>query len=271
MIDLNFGLWWSGAKLSYLRYLTFKTLRHFHPHSRIQLYTNAKFEVGHGSGKSNKNEEQEYADPNSIKVDYMKKLSELGVEIIRTNSFSKYSSNHQSDFWRWLYLRQQGGFYLDTDQVILKSFQSLPLNKYRFVYSYYDVKSPYALDNKFAPVGVLGASKDSKIVKRITEILCEYYDKDDYNCIGPWMFHDVVKKLDMKEGFNAPSSYFYPAPICDRMKSVFDGSLKLGGGFSAHWYGGYGLSQIFNKKYTEEFAKRSNDSISKFLRERKLL
>jgi len=43
MTSLNFGLWWSGAKLSYLRYLTFKSLRHFHTNSRIQLFVGDKF------------------------------------------------------------------------------------------------------------------------------------------------------------------------------------------------------------------------------------
>ena len=36
-IELKFILWWSGSGLSYLRYLTFKTLRHFHPNAPIQL------------------------------------------------------------------------------------------------------------------------------------------------------------------------------------------------------------------------------------------
>jgi hypothetical protein len=55
------------------------------------------------------------------------------------------------------------------------------------------------------------------------------------------------------------------------MGKIFDGSLKLGDGWSCHWYGGVSVSQVFNRRYTEEFAKKSLDSISVFLRERKII
>ena len=38
MIDLKFGLFWHGEEISYLRYITFVTLRHFHPDCEIELY-----------------------------------------------------------------------------------------------------------------------------------------------------------------------------------------------------------------------------------------
>ena len=262
---LNFGLWHSGSKLSYLRYLTFKTLRHFHPHSRIQLYTNNNFSKDGGI------EDQDYVNPKKFEIDYMGKLKELDVEIIRVDWFSKLSPNHQSDRFRWRFLSEQSGFYLDTDQIILRSFKNLPLEKYKFIYSSYDIKSSFAQSGHFSPVGVLGASKDSKIVAKISGALPRYFKANDYNCIGPLMFLDMEKKIDMSEGFNAPSKYFYPAAICDQMCKIFDGSLKLGEGFSAHWFGGFGPSQKFNRGYTEEFSQKSQDSISVFLREKKII
>jgi hypothetical protein len=265
MILANFGLWHSGAKLSYLRYLTFKSLRHFHPHSRIQLFTNHQFSKDGGI------EEQDYVNPQKITVDYMDKLKDLDVEIIRTNQFSKCSCNHQSDLFRYQFLKSNGGFYLDTDQIVLRSFSSLPLKNYKFIYSSYKVNSPMALNNRFAPVGILGASQDSKILNHILHVLPKYYDPKNYNCIGPLMFLDVESKIDMSEGFNAPSSYFYPAAIGDQMGKIFDGSLKLGEGWAVHWFGGYSPSQKFNRNYTEEFAKKSKDSISVFLREKKII
>lgn len=271
MISLNFGLWWSGAKLSYLRYLTFKTLRHFHPHSRIQLFTNDKYDLkSKGTGKVGI-EEQEFVNPELIEKDYINKLSDLDVEIVKMSQFSKYSPNHQSDLFRWWYLLSHGGFYLDTDQIILRSFKDLPIKKYKFIYSSYKVDSPYAPNKYFSPVGVLGASTDSKIINIIAKSWPKYYNAKDYNCIGPWMFSDMEKKMDMKEGYNAPSYYFYPAAICDKMNSVFSGEMKLEKSFALHWFGGYGKSQKFNKNYTEEFAKKGTDSISKFLREKKLI
>jgi len=267
MIDLNFGLWWSGSKLSYLRYLTFKTLRHFHPHSRIQLFTNNKYNKNNDQGVS-----QEFNHQDLIKKDYLGKLDELGVEIVRVNYFSKLAPNHQSDYFRWWYLKDFGGIYLDTDQIILKSFKELPCKEYDFIYSSYEVDSIYAQSGTFSPVGVIASTKDSKILKYIAQVLPNYFREEDYNCIGPLMFLDVVKKIDMSTGFNAPSEYFYPAAICDKLEGIFSGDMELtNSSYSLHWFGGYNPSQKFNRRYTEEFAQESNDTISKFLRKKKII
>ena len=102
--------------------------------------------------------------------------------------------------------------------------------------------------------------------------LPKYYDPNNYNCLGPLMFLDMEKKIDMSEGFNAPSEYFYPAAICDQMCKIYDGSLKFSkDSYASHWFGGFGRSQKFNRGYTEEFAKKSPDSISVFLREKKII
>ena len=86
------------------------------------------------------------------------------------------------------------------------------------------------------------------------------------------MMADVKNKIDMSEAFNAPSQYFYPAPICDYMGDVFNGKMEIKKeNLALHWYGGFKDSQDFNEKYTEEFARKSNDSISVFLRKRGLL
>lgn len=268
MISLNFGLFWSGAKLSYLRYLTFKTLRHFHPHSRIQLFTSTKFKSDIVTG----NPIQEYSHPDLVTVDYIPKLKDLDVEIIPINMLSNHFPYQQADAYRWVFLVRDGGIYLDPDQIILKSFSSIPLKNYKFMYSSYEVDSPFAMDKGFSPIGVLGASPDSKIANYVIKRLPSYYEQNNYNAMGVLMMADTLKKVDKSEAFNAPSHYFYPAPICDRMQGVFDGSLEINDtNYALHWYGGYEPSQNFNKKYTEEFAKTSNDTISKFLRRKKII
>jgi hypothetical protein len=266
MINLNFALRWSGNKLSYLRYLTFKTLRHFHPHSRIQLYHSRKFKEGRGD------EKQGFAKPDVVKEDYLEKLKELNIEMVRFDYLSKYWPNHQSDVFRWWWLKNHGGFYLDTDQIILRPFRGLPLAKYKFIYSCYEVISPYAPEGKFAPVGVLGASKDSKIVDYVNSVMLTKYKINNYNSIGPFMMMDILNKVDMSEAFNAPYAYFYPAPICNYVSMICDGSLKLDkNNYALHWFGGCDRITKFKNIYSEEFAKTSKDTISKFLREKRLI
>jgi len=270
MIDLNFGLWWSGSKLSYLRYLTFKSLRHFHPHSRIQLFTTNAVDTGSNSGISH----HDFLDPNLTQIDYMSRLVDLGVEIVHVNakSLGNFYPHQQADIYRWVYLKKSGGIYLDPDQIILKSFKSLPIKKYDFLYSSYKVDSPFAMDGRFSPIGVLGASPNSKVVSNVSSVIMDYKKDGDYNSMGVVMMSDVIGRFDFSEGFNAPSNYFYPAPICDYMNGIYDGTKDIPeDSYALHWYGGYEPSQKFNKRYTEEFSKSSKDTISKFLRGRGII
>jgi len=260
MIDLNFGLWWSGSKLSYLRYLTFKTLRHFHPHSRIQLFIGNKFKTeGHNWNR----EQQEFESDNRIKVDYIDKLKDLDVEIKRVDFFPTFAPNYQSDFFRWWYLKTFGGFYLDTDQIVLKSFDTLPLKDHKIIYCSY---------GNYSPVGIIGATKDSKTVDYITKMLPKHYNPNDYNSLGPWMFRSVLQTFKTDEGYNAPAKYFYPIPFSDHIPKVYSGEFEIPHlSYALHWFGGLEASQGFNKRYTEEFDKKSDDTISRFLREKELL
>ena len=97
MIDLKFGLFWSGAPLSYLRYLTFKTLRHYHPDSEIELYVSEEY-VKEGFSWNIEKQDFLYEGENK---DYMDQLGDLNVKIIKTEQFSKYPPNFASDFFRW--------------------------------------------------------------------------------------------------------------------------------------------------------------------------
>lgn len=198
----------------------------------------------------------------------MDKLKNLGVEVVTMKGFAEsYHPVAQSDIFRYWWLKNNGGFYLDTDQIILKSFETLPLDR-DFIYSLY----PNPQCGMYAPVGVLGASKDSKIMQYITQHILDYYSPHNYNSSGPFMFLDVLKRFDLSNAYNAPSDIFYPAHHSDRVIEIFTGQLSLSASsICCHWFGGHPASQSFNKAYTEEFAKTSSDTISRKVRELNLL
>lgn len=263
MIDLNFGLWWSGSNFSYLRYLTLKSLRYFHPHSRIQLFVSSKFSKDHNFAHG---EQQDFG-KNNIKQDYLKEAEKLDVEVVRVDMFGQFSPNFQSDFFRWWWLKNNGGFYLDTDQIILKSFKDLPLDN-KIIYCKYNVISC----GVYTPVGVIGATKDSKIVDHIMKYIPNYYNPQVYNSLGPYMFRHVLESKKWDEGVNVPSKYFYPIPESGFVPHIYSGEFKIPeDACGLHWFGGHPASQAFNERYTEEFAQKSNDTISRFLREKKLI
>jgi len=263
MIPLQFGLWHSGSKLSYLRYLTFKTLRHFHPNSIIELY------VGNKCNKSGYHWESEKQDF-ELEIegkDYLEDLPALNVDIKRTDWFSQFQANFQSDLFRWFWLHNFGGFYLDTDQIILKSFESLPLDN-DFIYSGYKADSC----GYYTPVGVLGASKGSEIVKKMMGEVPKLIDVNNYNSAGPFALRTILdgKKKWKDRMFNAPSNYFYPISESFNAHTIFNGSFKIPEeSYAIHMFLGHPDSQEFNRKYTEIFSKTNNDTISKHLRNEK--
>ena len=262
MIPLKFGLFHSGCPLSYLRYMTFKTLRFFHPNEEIELYVSNKFKK---TGYKWNREHQDFE--TNIDKDYLDQLGDLNVKIVEGDFFEQYPPNYQSDFFRWWWLRNNGGFYLDTDQICLKNCGDLPLDK-EFIYCKYF--NPQCGD--YCAAGVIGADKNSNIVEYITKVIQKYYNPNDYNSLGPWMLRSVLEGARLTNSFNAPRKYFYPIPYSDLVGRIFSGKADISSkSYFLHWFGGHPLSQQFNKIYTEEFAKKSNDTISKFLREKEII
>ena len=194
-------------------------------------------------------------------------MEELGVEVIYADLFSQYPPNFQSDFFRWWWIKNNGGFYLDTDQIILKSFLELPLQE-KIIYTQYNARSC----GIYTPVGVIGASQDSKIVDTIMRLLPQYYEPNNYNSLGPFMFRSIITGKKWDEGVNVPSFYFYTLPEYDLVVQAFSGQFKIpNGSYAFHWYGVHTLSQKFNKAYTEDMAKESNDTMSVWMRKHKII
>ena len=266
MIDLKFGLFWSGAPLSYLRYLTFKTLRHYHPDSEIELYISKEY-VKDGFSWNVEKQDFLYEGEKETCNDYINQLDALNIKVVETDQFSNYPPNFQSDFFRWWWLKNNSGFYLDTDQIILKSFDDLPRDT-GLIYSCYQARSC----GTYAPVGCIGANKPH-VVDFTYDIMHKFYDKDTYNSLGPFMFAYVLQMKPWKSITNLGPDYFYPIPDSYLVPHIYVGNLKVDSSLSyaLHWFGGHPKSQEFNNKYTEEFSKTSKDSISVFLRDNNLI
>lgn len=264
-IELNFGLFWAGAKLSYLRYLTFASLRHFHPSSKITLYVSTEF----NKTVHNWNNEKQDFENNYNDRDYINELSKINVDVIPIKAIGspEYCLILQADIFRWLWMRDEGGFYLDTDQIILKSFSNLPLDN-EFIYSRY--MEPQCGD--YCPTGVLGLEKGSKLADMAIATITDSYSPNNYNSSGPVMLRKMMSNIHVPRSFNAPSRYFYPIHTSMDVWKIYEGGFSpTYESLAMHWYGGHPLSQSFNKKYTEEFSKTSNDFISKFIRENKIV
>lgn len=259
MINLDFRLFWCGGAISYLRYLTFKTLRHFHPHSTIELFVSKKYNPHIHAWDA---EKQDFE--NNKKNDYLDSIRGLDVKIIEMDYFGSpsFCPILQADLARFWFLYNFGGFYLDTDQIILQSFESLPLD-YDLIYSQF----ANADRAQYSPTGVLGCCKNSDVAKAMMSLVPKGYSSNIYNSSGPFIWEYMIQSSKFSNAFNAPPEYFYPIDCSRDVGNIYDGSFVIPKeSLALHWYAGHPLSQEFNQKYTEDFAKQSNDSISCFIR-----
>ena len=261
MIPIQFSLFWAGGGLSYLRYLTFKSLRHFHPKAKIQVYVPQRFTTKNHAWSC---EKQDFEKPYAGK-DYLEELPKLDVEVVKVDYVGNPETEliFQADLFRWLWLKENGGFYLDTDQLILKPFDALPLEK-EFVYSSYIEKQC----GRYFPVGVLGLEKGSKLADVVVMVLLKIYTPNNYNSSGPTTLLAASKFMDLTNSYNAPSQLFYPINSSADVSKIYSGEfVPPEEAYALHWFGGHPLSQQFNSEYTEDFATTSMDSISKLSRQ----
>ena len=142
-------------------------------------------------------------------------------------------------------------------------FSELPLDN-NLIYSKYNAVSC----GIYAPVGVIGASKDSKIVSSVCKHLETFYKKDEYNSIGPDMFKKVLSEMSEPKMFNAPSHFFYPISESWLITDALVEKIKISNEtFAFHWFGCNPKSQRFNNVFTKEFAMENDDTLSCFVKQ----
>jgi hypothetical protein len=245
--------------------MTFLSIRKYHPESKIDLF------IARRSARATswKNERQDFQS-DSARDCYISELPGIGVNVIESDIFPTYPPNYQSDLFRWWWLFNNGGFYMDTDQIVLRSFKSLPLNS-DFIFSSYRAES-YGV---YSPVGVLGAKKFSPIADYIKSVIMDHYNPDDYNSIGPFMLTKVLQEKARSWSsefslFNSPPNFFYPVQESPYVESFLrSGNSVSDESFAIHWFGGNKFSQRFNIAFDEEYANSHDDLIS--LKSRELI
>jgi hypothetical protein len=227
-----------------------------HPDAEIELYVANKStkDVRWGIEKQDFQEDYE-------RQDFLEGMNDIGVKVIEADLFPTYAPNYQSDLFRWWWLYNNGGFYLDTDQIILRSFKALPLEA-DLIYSIYKAQSC----GIYSPVGVIGAKKGCPVVKQIMDEMANLYNPKDYNSLGPFMFRDLFFKHREKWEkenlmFNAPPNFFYPVPESYLVNSIYESNIHMAQeSFALHWFGAHPKSQEFNKEFTLKYAYEKHDN-----------
>ncbi|MDO5852295.1 MAG: glycosyltransferase [Methanobacteriaceae archaeon] len=155
-----------------------------------------------------------------------------------------------SDYIRLYVLHKYGGIYLDTDVEVLRSYTPLLNNK---VFMGYEV-------NDFIGTAVIGAEKNSTIIKR----LLEFYDEEIWNVDfinNPIIFKYLLEREpdEFKECKIYPQNYFSPY----QPNQLYDITVEVSETYSIHWY-----TQNWNmsrKGYIFIYTKHIKNNFKKFI------
>ncbi|MFA5669961.1 MAG: glycosyltransferase [Balneolaceae bacterium] len=204
-------------------------------------------------------------------IDYMLLLQTMGVEVkqIALAGFDGVSPCHKGDFFKWMLMGADGGYYLDMDILFIKPMDSLveTLEKdgYDTVLGFY----------RFYQIGILASAPQNPFFHDVLRLAHKAYSAGDYNSSGVVAFRDAYKTPnDIEKSFpckvyNMPKSMFYPLGAgghSGEIAHLFESELDFGirpDTIGIHWFAGSPISQKWirvldcnsYKKYNTMFCK----------------
>jgi len=264
--------YWSGSKLSWMRYMTFYSFRKYNPDWEIVLCL---------SNDDFKNSPQSQIFNMYVGDDYFHKLNELDVKIINVefpkeyeNEISQLSPIHKSDLYRYYILSKNGGLYCDTDVIFFR-----PINEFynKIVSENYNTiihESP----RNFLTIGFLGSSQENKYYNDLFEYGIKNINIDGPQAMGVDLIYKFIggrrkiifdlidEKYSKIKLFNLPSELIYNFEVEDIRDCFYNGKNKNSfpkDSIGYHWYGGHPISQKYNNILTEKNFESYNTTISK--------
>jgi hypothetical protein len=250
-IPKRMSFFWAGSRISWMRYMTIRSFRHFNPDWRIVLH---RMEGRAGEKTWESGEMQD--SPSG--PDYTDQIADLNVEV-RPLKPSTLAPAHASDLWGWDQLRDEGGMISDLDILFVRPMP------YAFIR---DADAVFCLTAGHMAIGLLAASPGCQLFADIARKALADYHANGYESAGadavyrlaqvrrsedmPGMkclirfrrdYPDVcVRELPPQTVY--PYNYTQTARIFARTDSVSAHCVGI------HWFGGDRLSQQWNDRLT---------------------
>jgi len=271
-IPKRMSFFWGGRGLSFMRYLTLKSFRHWNPDWDIDLYRLTECCPPHW-----KSHEQEDATGEN---DYTERLGELRVRVHDwVPPFPELSATHASDLAEWEILATVGGFYSDMDVLYVA-----PLRCYE---SLKTADAVFCLSGGWMTIGFFGASPDNPVFKAILQSARENYHPDRYQCAGAEAAYRMASCFPDWPNIPSPGSQtvrwarntfpqltvteipaktIYPFDWT-QVKDIFEQNKPLPDWtIGLHWFGANPLSQDWNRRITDRSWPKYHNTFTEALR-----
>lgn len=307
MIPKKIYFFWGNEKMSWMRYMTLKSFRIFHPDWEITLYL-AQINNTTKPWTDSLNYQDYF---NFIGEDYFYMIKDLSIDIkiwnmsdngiIEINNYDQMGASHMSNFFKWSKLATDGGIYSDMDIIYFK-----PID---YVYNEFKEYTTILCQTSYLSIGFLASAGDDIFFKDIfINGLTSYYP-GSYQSAGVENIYNLYSQVDEKDEIkrmiedkyptlrlyniiiNCPQSavlniaqskypnlkfynlnfnFVYPRNVNETVES-FRSNLHIkdlpDNSCGFHWYGGHYISQNYNNILTEKNYKNFNSLFTNIAKE----
>lgn len=278
MIPKRMSFFWSGGKISYLRYLTLLSFKTFHSDWESYLYRLDSNSVTESKWKSSLRQDFEsYRGP-----DYLDYLGGLGIKVIEWKPDrrmpSRLSSPHACDLCQWQILSTVGGWYCDMDVLWIDSLD---------LQSVENSDAVFCLSDGWMTIGLMGSSKQNRLFSSVLNTAISNYNPVNYQCTGAEALYflanlgsawsrihcageKTIKVLDAR--FNEinfsilDSVTVYPWNYKSLDKIFNENNQAPPGCKGIHWFGSNHLSQKWNNILTRDNLDSYSNTITRYMK-----
>lgn len=265
--------YWGAKKLSFLRFMSLYSFRHFNPDWIIKLHVPTQLNDSIGwEYKQYENQPRDF-------MDYMTWLPSSNVQVCPTD-FNKLGLGnhlnevHKSDFLRYYLLYQEGGVYSDMDVLFCNPMTALSVNTAqdaRFDSFCYWGRHPGEIPGH--AIGFLMGARENRFFRELFSAAKRYFRPDQYQTIGADLLNtrysiDVMKRYSQTGFLDKQSVY---AIDHNHREYLFEwnGLHYLGpNSVGMHWYGGsqYVSDLLFGVNHENYLSYNNEGTILQLLR-----
>jgi glycosyltransferase involved in cell wall biosynthesis len=256
-IPRRMSFFWAGRRMSWMRWMTLKSFRHYNPDWDVTLY----FTERAGDGKW---QTGELMDAPGGK-DRMQNVADLGIKIVTANWFPiDIAPAHQSDFLEWRVL-EEGGWYSDMDILY-----TAPMDALHNASAWAD--AVFVPEAGYLAIGLLAGAPGCRLWHDVYHTAAAIQSESVYQSTGV----DAIYRLSRMENyhhFSAPAVealtrlriIYAPLKIADARQDaiypydwrncgkIFTENADLPpGNVGVHWFGGSATAQRFNAMLSDD-------------------
>ena len=282
MIPKRMYFFWSGATLSWMRYMTLYSFRKFNPDWEMILCLSKNTATEKSWTTPEVQDFSNYSGNN-----YFEKISDLSIQTETVEFPADFKINivspvHESDLYRYYKLYNNGGFYSDMDILYFR-----PMN------DFYNEMVGNGIDtvlyhcHSYAAIGFLGAKEGNSFYKDLFSYATNIESVSAYQAFGVGLIYQFCEIEKNRISINCISdvlkSKYENLNICSipdflvyqydwtQISKIFSEAYNINKfnskAIGYHWYAGSSIAQGYNKLLNENNYIEHKTTFSELVKE----